>query len=232
MSLTSDQVRQGRLTFRPAAAPLADAPGGPTGHLEVDSGSGAPAARIYVPSTDEPLRLVVLLHGAGGVPSGGLDLMQEQADTHRLLLLAPKSAGGSWDVIQGGYGRDVEAVDGLLAQLAGTYPLRGYAIGGFSDGASYALSLGTANGDLFDAVVAFSPGFSAALAEHGHPRFFVTHGTEDMVLPIDRCSRRIVPALQRAGYDVDYREFPGGHVLPASLRRSAADWVVLGDRSS
>lgn len=32
-------------------------------------------------------------------------------------------------------------------------------IGGFSDGASYALSIGTTNGELFSHIVAFSPGF-------------------------------------------------------------------------
>jgi poly(3-hydroxybutyrate) depolymerase len=32
-------------------------------------------------------------------------------------------------------------------------------VSGFSDGASYALSLGLANGDLFTHVAAFSPGF-------------------------------------------------------------------------
>jgi predicted esterase len=34
------------------------------------------------------------------------------------------------------------------------------AVSGFSDGASYALSIGPANGDLFTHVMAFSPGFA------------------------------------------------------------------------
>ncbi|MGZ4788523.1 MAG: hypothetical protein ACXVZX_08375 [Terriglobales bacterium] len=33
------------------------------------------------------------------------------------------------------------------------------AIGGFSDGASYALTIGITNGRLFTHIVAFSPGF-------------------------------------------------------------------------
>jgi predicted esterase len=78
------------------------------------------------------------------------------------------------------------------------------AIGGFSDGASYALSLGLTNGDLFSHVLAFSPGFMAPAGQEGSPRIFVSHGTRDAVLPIDRCSRRIVPTLRRAGYDVAY----------------------------
>ena len=35
--------------------------------------------------------------------------------------------------------------------------------------------------------------------QRGAPRIYISHGTHDTVLPIDRCSRRIVPALQRAG---------------------------------
>jgi hypothetical protein len=46
------------------------------------------------------------------------------------------------------------------------------------------LSLGIANGDLFDAVVAFSPGFAASMVQHGIPRLFISHGINDEVLPI------------------------------------------------
>ena len=111
------------------------------------------------------------------------------------------------------------------AQIADAYPLRGYTIGGFSDGASYALSLGIANGDVFDSVVAFSPGFEASELRNGQPRFFVSHGTADPVLPIDRCSRRIVPALEEAGYAVTYHEFDGGHTVPDSIQTKVVDWL-------
>jgi predicted esterase len=46
------------------------------------------------------------------------------------------------------------------------------------------------------------------------------------VLPIQRCSRRIVPQLEGAGYDVSYREFEGGHTIPAEIARAAHDWFV------
>ncbi len=75
-------------------------------------------------------------------------------------------------------------------------------------------------------VVAFSPGFSAARQHQGRPELFVTHGVDDRVLPIARTSRRMVPALQREGYLVDYREFPGGHVVPPDLAEQAADWLL------
>jgi predicted esterase len=172
------------------------------------------------------LRLVVVLHGAGGDAFRALELWRPEAEEHGLLLLAPTSAAATWDVITGGYGPDVRRLDRLLVELAGTYPLGGLSISGFSDGASYALSLALANGNVFDSCVAFSPGFTAALEHVGRPRFFISHGTGDRVLPIDRCSRRIVPRLKEAGYDVEYQEFPGGHEVPRELRSRAAAWVT------
>jgi phospholipase/carboxylesterase len=100
------------------------------------------------------------------------------------------------------------------------------AVGGFSDGASYALSLGVTNGDLFTHVIAFSPGFLAPAGKHGSPALFVSHGTRDRVLPIDVCSRRLVPQARREGYRVEYREFDGGHAVPPEIARGALDWFL------
>jgi predicted esterase len=66
-------------------------------------------------------------------------------------------------------------------------------------------------------VLAFSPGFAAPPRDVGKPRVFVSHGLEDNVLPIERCSRPIVQRLKLHGYPVDYRQFRGGHVMPADL---------------
>jgi pimeloyl-ACP methyl ester carboxylesterase len=127
----------------------------------------------------ESLRPVVMLHGAGGVARSAVELLREEADRHRLLLLAPKSTAATWDVITGGYGPDVRDLDRLSTEVAAGYPLRGYTVGRFSDGVSYALSLGLTNGDVFDSVIAFSPGFEAAELANGRSRIFVSHGTED-----------------------------------------------------
>jgi len=48
------------------------------------------------------------------------------------------------------------------------------------------------------------------------------------VLPIDQCSRRIVPMLRRAGYDVRYDEFEGGHTVPPAIASAAVDWLLAG----
>ena len=170
--------------------------------------------------------LVVVLHGAGGTAEHGLSLLRALADECDLALLAPASAGATWDAVTGRGGADTRALDDALHHVLARLPVPRLAVAGFSDGASYALTLGLENGDLLGQVVAFSPGFSAARDLQGRPRLLVTHGVADAVLPVDRTSRRLVPALRRQGYDVDYREFPGGHVVPPELAEQAADWLA------
>jgi phospholipase/carboxylesterase len=95
------------------------------------------------------------------------------------------------------------------------------AIAGFSDGASYALSLGLVNGALFSDILAFSPGFAAPSQTEDEPRIFISHGRQDPILPFERCGDRLAAVLQQSGYDVDYRPFSGGHVVPAEMVEAA-----------
>jgi predicted esterase len=187
---------------------------------------------LYVPpqyGPDTPLPLVLLLHGAGGHAQHGLDLLQHLSDAHGLILVAPASTAPTWDVIVAReYGPDVELVDRALNHVFSHYAVdRDHlAIGGFSDGASYALSLGLANGELFSHVIAFSPGFIVSITPSGQPKIFISHGTRDTVLPIEPCSRRIVSQLRRAEYTVRYEEFEGGHIIPADIADTAVDWFL------
>ena len=170
-----------------------------------------------------PAPLLVWLHGAGGDAAGAVRLIEGPARRAGVPLLVPEARGATWDVIAGGYGPDVAFLDAALARsfdVLAVDPGR-VAIGGFSDGASYALSLGLGNGDLFRAILAFSPGFAAPARVVGTPAVFVSHGVADDVLPIGPCSRRIVPRLREAGYAVRYEEFEGGHFVPEDLAVAA-----------
>jgi phospholipase/carboxylesterase len=73
-------------------------------------------------------------------------------------------------------------------------------------------------------VTAFSPGFLAAPGRYGRPRFWIGHGTDDRVLPVQRCGRRVAADLTADGYPVEYREFAGGHVMTPDLVDEALTW--------
>jgi phospholipase/carboxylesterase len=223
----SPDAAMGRLRARPGV-PTSASPVTPGEHaLELSSGRDG---LLIVPRERPPQApLVVLLHGATGSARGVTSRLAASAlaDRFQAVVLAPESRGRTWDAIGGAFGRDVAFLDTALAhtfERVGVDATR-VAIGGFSDGASYALSLGLINGDLFTHVMAFSPGFVVEGGVHGKPRIFLSHGTHDEILPIDRTSRRLVPALRSAGYAVDYREFDGPHTVPASMAEAAFEWL-------
>lgn len=183
-------------------------------------------ALLLVPERPDPDALLVFFHGAGGRAKSSLDVVRDVAVERGLLVLLPSSRGMTWDLVQGRLGPDVVNLDARLAEVTAAYDVGHLALAGFSDGASYALSLGLANGDLAEAVLAFSPGFLAPPRTVGRPRVWVSHGTADAVLPVDLCGRRVVSGLRAAGYAVDYTEFDGGHVVtPELLSAAAAAWL-------
>ena len=188
-------------------------------------------ALLYVPESSakrEKAPLLISLHGATRDADRGIALFRQYADEHGFLLLAPASEQQTWDGITGDFGPDIAFINRAMAR---TYELRRIdparvAMAGFSDGASYSLSIGLANGDLFSAVFGFSSGFIIPAERIGKPPVFMSHGTVDPILPIDVCSRVIVPALRRDGYRVTYREFEGKHVLPPEIAAEAMRWFM------
>jgi predicted esterase len=176
-----------------------------------------------------------MLHGAGAPAEQGLSLLRQYADDYNTMIIAPASRLYSWDIIASErFGADVIFIDQALAQVLRNYAVdpAHVAIGGFSDGASYALCLGLTNGDLFTHIIAFSPGFVYTLEKNGKPSVFISHGVDDRVLPIDPCGRRIVPQLQRQGLEVNYTEFEGGHEIPEHVSRSGVEWFIREGRGS
>jgi predicted esterase len=215
----------GRLNARPASPTDSIA----AGEHPLSLGDGRDGL-LYVPAkyvASAPAPLVLMLHGATGSARGALRPFRELADDAGLVLLAPESRGTTWDAIRGDYGVDIAFIDRALTwtfQRVAIDPAR-LTIEGFSDGATYAIGVGLTNGDLFRRVIAFSPGFILPIDAHARPHVFISHGTRDQILPIDQCSRRIVPQLERAKYDVEYREFDGPHTVPPDIAKDALAWM-------
>jgi phospholipase/carboxylesterase len=230
-SVGSDVVNDGRLTVRPHGG-VRKTPNGRI-MLGLDRDRERDAI-LELPRTDgtSPLPLLVMLHGAGQSAEDMFWYLGSAHEQSGVAVLAPNSRDYTWDAIGGRFGPDVEFLNRALDRVFDTVavdPAR-LAVGGFSDGATYALSLGLINGDLFSRVVAFSPGFvidgAPPVQPHKTPRFFISHGIRDHILPIDSCGRRIVAGLKTRGYDVTFREFDGDHEIPAEIAREGMLWVA------
>jgi phospholipase/carboxylesterase len=215
-----------RLTARPGAPTET-----PTVGLTPLGIGGERDGFLYVPesySPETPAPLFIALHGAGGSGSSWVSY-PERAEARGMILLTPDSRASTWDLLLGGLGPDVDFLDLALQhtfERCRIDPTR-LALGGFSDGASYTFSVGLSNGDLFSHLVAYSPGFVAAFDPIvGQPPVYVSHGTNDPILPVSTTRDLIVPTLSDAGYDVTYEEFGGGHELPSAISESALDWFL------
>ena len=178
-------IRSGRPS-EPALAPGVHELAEPS-RLSKSRGS---AALLFVPtSTAANIPLLVFFHGAGGSAASSLRLVKAAATEHGCLVLLPNSIGSTWDFIASAWGPDVNRLPATLEVVLDHFAVSQVAFAGFSDGASYALSVCLANGELAHTVLAFSPGFAAPPDRVGRPRVWISHGTEDAVLPIDRCAR-------------------------------------------
>jgi phospholipase/carboxylesterase len=229
-----DDGLQARLRFR--LRPATGVGRAPDGGRDEPLGLGEGRdGLLYVPETAEAAApLLVFLHGATGSGRAHLKAVLAAADRYGVVLVAPDSRGpGTWDLIaERRFGPDVAFIDRVLDAVVGGLDLdvdtARLAIGGVSDGASYALALGLSNGDIFPTVLAFSPGFLVVPRPVGGPRVFVSHGTADPVLPIDACSRSFVPLLRDAGYEVRFDEFDGGHTVPPHVSDQGIRWWLDG----
>ena len=219
--------RAPRFTARPKANVKTTLVSGPLGLGGRDGRDGM----IQMPSSAASARalpMLLFLHGATQNGAGMLRRIGPAADAHGIVIVAPDSRAGTWDAIRGDFGVDIEFLDRVLEHVFARVsidPAR-LAIGGFSDGASYGLSLGLANGNLFPRVLACSPGFIVQAPAQGKPALYFSHGTADQILPIDQCSRVMVPRLRSLGYDVTFREFAGRHELPPDIADEACGWMT------
>jgi predicted esterase len=238
----------GRLAARPASAstttgdatagkPATDTPisgalsaefaPGTTRPLKLERSRDA-VLQLPAKATDRPLALLVMLHGAGGSGEGVLRRVAAAAEDAGVAVLAPDSRDATWDGIRGGFGPDVTFIDRALARVFERVPIDSerIAVGGFSDGATYALSLGLVNGDLFRRVVAFSPGFIVGGTPQGKPQFFVSHGRADQI-PANRTVQprhRAAAAAARLRGDLQgIRRRPSG---PTDIAAEALRWVA------
>ncbi len=196
----------------------------------------------------EPEGLLVLFHGRGADEHDLFPLLDLLDPQRRLLGLTPRGplslppGGAHWYVVKEvgypdpatflpTYAALSEWLDSV-AEETGIGPER-TVLGGFSQGAAMTYALGLGRGRPRPAVlVALSgfmptvPGFELDLGPT-LPPVAIGHGTFDPVISVE-WGRRARAALEAAGAEVLYREYPLPHAVEPSLLAELAPWIASG----
>ncbi|HEU4995686.1 MAG TPA: hypothetical protein VFT29_12750 [Gemmatimonadaceae bacterium] len=218
-----DPLDQLRLTAVPKAPTQTVTPGQIT--LDV----GTRTALMYVPQGYDPTHpapVVLTLHGAGGNAQDPINVFKDLADQTGLILVSCKSLQPTWGGIFGDYSDDIPLFDQVMKMafdMCNIDPAR-VGIEGFSDGASYALQVGRANGDLFHKVVSFSAGLLLFTTGIQKPKFFIAHGVADAIINVN-VGRSIANQLASV-YEVTYHEHQGGHEIPQAVAQDAVTFLT------
>lgn len=220
------------------------APSAPPVSPEMRSGvlSLAGGAFAYLPKglNATPRPLLIYFVGARGEPNDVLTAYRAHADREGFVLLIPVPKSANWDMIEDlqrrfgnemnvtpRYGKDIRALDESLADLFSKVAIdpKRMAVMGFSNGATYSLSVGTANPQLFSTVIALSPGPAFPTKFDPAQRIFISHGESDDVLPYSY-TRSIVARMRVRKMPVLFVPFKGKHEIPSEVRIQALEYFL------
>lgn len=197
---------------------------------------------VFIPAADKTSRqLWVMLHGLGDSVEGFRWMPDafQLPQMNYLLVNAPDDyyGGFSWydfdedrsfEVMKPGIERSRNLIFQLLdAQRAAGFPSEQTVLGGFSQGCLMSLDVATRYPHRLAGVVGIS-GYVCdpeTLVKELSPvakeqKFFITHGTFDPMLPLDR-TREQIQRLQDAGLGIQWQEFRKEHTIAGQVEMDA-----------
>jgi phospholipase/carboxylesterase len=205
-------------------------------------------------ASGEPEGLLVLFHGRGVDEHDLFPLLDVLDPQRRLLGLTPRGplslppGGAHWYAVQeigypdpGTFLPTYNAVSEWLDSVAdetGIGPER-TVLGGFSQGAVMTYALGLRRGRPRPAALVALSGFLPTVQgfeldlEPPLPPVAIGHGTFDPIISVE-WGRRARAALEAAGAEVLYREYPLPHAVDPAFLAELAPWIAtsLAARSS
>jgi phospholipase/carboxylesterase len=185
---------------------------------------------LYVPKSyrhGTATPLLIMLHGFAGWGDGqkGIFTLAEELG---FIVIAPESRDVTWGKEAPGFDADVRYLGAAYRHVTSMLDVDGerVGLGGQSDGAGYALTMGLAYGDIFNHLIVLAGGaLIEPLRRRGKPKIYFVHGLKDTTMPIDPSARRTFRLLKDE-YDVTLREHDGGHRTPPELTRAAMEWFL------
>jgi phospholipase/carboxylesterase len=201
-------------------------------------------------SSDKNEKLIVGLHGRGNTPEEFMDTLNLSDKGNGFIHVAPcgqypflfnNKIGYSWNF-------RVEGDDNILAETTSKaisyimlvikesrtkYKIDETYIAGFSQGASFALLTGILNPENIKGIISFSGWLPKDWLDGKHDEniqnakglhVFLTHGRSDSSIPFEY-GIKTRDKLDKAGLDVTFIEFDGGHTILPHLVNTAYNWL-------
>ncbi len=203
----------------------------PTGFVHVEHGPCK--AYLLTPDEVDPERtypLVTVLHGAGRQDEALAKAYRDEPQKRDAFFLIARSLGPTWDLISRNDRPDVEFLAWAYDLIWRRYPIDPYrqALLGYSDGASYALSIGLSNPGVFRAIMGWAAGFCVLdpnAPEEPKPSVLLEYGTHDQVFSFEKIALPMRAQLEQRGYPLEFRVDEGGkHWPPTDFQQEALDW--------
>jgi phospholipase/carboxylesterase len=196
---------------------------------------GAHSGVLLTPAQLDPSRrypLITVLHGAGRQDEMLVKACRGQPEKRQALFFVPRSLAPTWDLIAGGGRPDLDFLEFAYDLIYRRYPVdaQRQAMVGYSDGASYALSVGISNPRIFRAVMGWAAGFVAydftfVTEADPKPDILLEYGTQDELFPYETVALPMRDSLQEAGYPLEFRTDEGGRHWPSGyFQGQALDW--------
>jgi predicted esterase len=210
-----------------AKAPIPDASSGAaTGFIQRKRNQDRSDYTIYIPedySPQNPLPLIVALHGGYGQGYEYVWTWLRSARSRGYAVLAPKSFDNTWDMSVPSM--DTRSVRKMLEEITGEYsidPTRVY-LTGLSDGGIFTYILGLEQSQLFRGLAPIAGALHPAvdpMLRQGRGKdtpMLVIHGVHDFIFPV-AFTRQTTDLLKEIGYQLTYEELPEwGHAYPYSI---------------
>jgi predicted esterase len=205
----------------------------PTGLVRVEDGSRR--AVLLTPERIDPERrypIVTVLHGAGRREEMLVKAYREEPEARGALFVIPRSHHPTWDLIAANDRPDLDFLEWAYDLIYRRYPVDPDRQGliGYSDGASYGLSIGLSNPRIFSVVMCWAAGFlvldeGSLSARDPKPSVLLEYGTHDQLFPFERVAVPMRERLERMGYAVNFRVDEGGRHWPSGdFQPEALDW--------
>jgi phospholipase/carboxylesterase len=215
-----------------AAAPPA---GAGSGVIHVGNAPGSRGGySLYVPedaAPDEPLPLVMALHGGTGHGRAFLWTWLRDARSFRAVVVAPTAIGPTWALT----GEDVDTPNlmRILGEVRARRPLdpARLLLTGLSDGGTFCYVGGLAHDSPFTHLAPVAAAFHPMLMAFADPDrlrglpIHLAHGARDWMFPVE-LARQARATLTAAGADVTYREIDDlSHAYPREINAELLAWL-------